>query len=117
MVKFVAPLPSPPLPQMLPQLIEPWFIFALIWSVGATCDGSGRKKFDSFLREKMKEVMCACFVCTAESPDYCVGAAICICTVPVYVFTFCVYAKYSYLIYVMMEWRAVYNNYTRTCCV
>jgi hypothetical protein len=40
---------------MLGQLIEPWFIFALIWSVGATCDGDSRHKFSQFLREKMKE--------------------------------------------------------------
>ena len=65
--------------------------------MGATCDGSGRKKFDSFLREKMKEVMCTCFVCTAESPDYCVGAAV---FIPVYVLhSVCVYTKYSYFIY------------------
>ena len=39
----------------LEQLIEPWFIFALIWSVGATCDGDGRHKFSQFLRQKMNE--------------------------------------------------------------
>ena len=60
---LLTPFLTPPFTQLLPQLIEPWFIFALIWSVGATCDGSGRKKFDTFLREKMKEVICACFVC------------------------------------------------------
>uniref|UniRef100_A0A8C3K8B9 Dynein axonemal heavy chain 1 n=1 Tax=Calidris pygmaea TaxID=425635 RepID=A0A8C3K8B9_9CHAR len=35
------------------ELIEPWFIFALIWSVGATGDAQGRMAFSSWLREKM----------------------------------------------------------------
>ncbi|NXL44771.1 DYH1 protein, partial [Podilymbus podiceps] len=47
--------------RMIPQekaacirdLIEPWFIFALIWSVGATGDSQGRMAFSLWLREKM----------------------------------------------------------------
>ncbi|NWW95122.1 DYH1 protein, partial [Rhynochetos jubatus] len=35
------------------ELIEPWFIFALIWSVGATGDSEGRVAFSLWLREKM----------------------------------------------------------------
>uniref|UniRef100_A0A8V1A4F4 Dynein axonemal heavy chain 1 n=1 Tax=Gallus gallus TaxID=9031 RepID=A0A8V1A4F4_CHICK len=35
------------------ELIEPWFVFALIWSVGATGDSRGRIAFSSWLREKM----------------------------------------------------------------
>ncbi|NWT16478.1 DYH1 protein, partial [Vireo altiloquus] len=35
------------------ELIEPWFIFALIWSVGATGDSAGREAFSSWLRDKM----------------------------------------------------------------
>lgn len=35
------------------ELIEPWFIFALIWSVGATGDSPGREAFSSWLRKKM----------------------------------------------------------------
>nr|XP_013047409.2 dynein axonemal heavy chain 1 isoform X1 [Anser cygnoides]XP_047928500.1 dynein axonemal heavy chain 1 isoform X1 [Anser cygnoides]XP_047928502.1 dynein axonemal heavy chain 1 isoform X1 [Anser cygnoides]XP_047928506.1 dynein axonemal heavy chain 1 isoform X1 [Anser cygnoides] len=35
------------------ELIEPWFIFALIWSVGATGDSQGRVAFSMWLREKM----------------------------------------------------------------
>ena len=41
--------------QQIEKLIEPWFSFSLVWSIGATCDGDGRKKFDLFVREKMKE--------------------------------------------------------------
>ena len=37
------------------ELIEPWFMFSLIWTVGATGDNNGRKKFDQYLREKIKE--------------------------------------------------------------
>ena len=38
------------------ELIEPWFLFALIWTVGGTCDNDGRNKFDSFVREKTHEL-------------------------------------------------------------
>ena len=39
----------------VPHLLEPWFIFSLIWSVGATCDGDGRKAFSNFLRKKIEK--------------------------------------------------------------
>ena len=32
------------------ELIEPWFMFALVWTVGGTCDNNGREKFDKFVR-------------------------------------------------------------------
>ena len=35
------------------RLIEPWFFFALVWSVGGTC-GDGQK-FDRFLRSRMMQ--------------------------------------------------------------
>ncbi len=37
------------------ELIEPWFIFALIWTVGGTVDTNGRHKFSDWLRDKMKK--------------------------------------------------------------
>uniref|UniRef100_A0A8C0VUI2 Dynein axonemal heavy chain 1 n=1 Tax=Cyanistes caeruleus TaxID=156563 RepID=A0A8C0VUI2_CYACU len=37
------------------ELIEPWFIFSLIWSVGATGDSPGREAFSSWLRKKMSK--------------------------------------------------------------
>ena len=38
---------------LLAELLEAFFYFALVWSVGATCDNNGRKKFDGWLRERM----------------------------------------------------------------
>ncbi|XP_073667291.1 dynein axonemal heavy chain 1 [Tursiops truncatus] len=38
----------------IPELIEPWFIFSLIWSVGATGDSASRISFSHWLRIKMK---------------------------------------------------------------
>ncbi|XP_050390512.1 dynein axonemal heavy chain 1 [Patella vulgata] len=37
------------------ELIEPWFFFSLVWSIGATGDNSSRSKFSVWLREKMSE--------------------------------------------------------------
>ena len=38
---------------LLPQLVEPVFYFAVVWSVGATCGADGRERFDKFLRAHM----------------------------------------------------------------
>ncbi|XP_048258404.1 dynein axonemal heavy chain 1-like isoform X3 [Haliotis rufescens] len=37
------------------ELIEPWFIFALVWSIGGTGDNDSHKKFSDWLRNKMKK--------------------------------------------------------------
>ena len=33
------------------RLIEMWFVFCLIWSIGASVDDEGRKKIDIIFRE------------------------------------------------------------------
>ncbi|XP_074644244.1 dynein axonemal heavy chain 1-like [Tubulanus polymorphus] len=48
------PIPEERLARVV-ELIEPWFIFSLLWSVGATCDNDSQHKFDQWLREKTKE--------------------------------------------------------------
>ncbi|XP_032448113.1 dynein heavy chain 1, axonemal [Lynx canadensis] len=45
---------SPEKLSRIPELIEPWFIFSLIWSVGATGDSASRINFSHWLRIKMK---------------------------------------------------------------
>ncbi|XP_065685160.1 dynein axonemal heavy chain 1 isoform X1 [Hydra vulgaris] len=56
---------------LLPSLIEPWFIFSLIWSVGASCDGNGRKMFSAYLRKKMEdEKICILFPSDGLVYDY-----------------------------------------------
>ncbi|KAL8563604.1 Dynein heavy chain 1, axonemal [Nucella lapillus] len=39
----------------VPKLVEPWFIFSMVWSVGATCDNDSRVKFSKWVRDKMAE--------------------------------------------------------------
>ena len=41
--------------KVIEKLIEPWYLFSLVWSVGATGDGDSRRKFDTYLREKIAE--------------------------------------------------------------
>ncbi|XP_047204788.1 dynein axonemal heavy chain 1 isoform X4 [Girardinichthys multiradiatus] len=37
----------------LTELIEPWFFFSLVWSVGATADAASRQRFSAWLKNKM----------------------------------------------------------------
>jgi dynein heavy chain len=41
-------------------VLEPSFIFALVWSVGASVDHEGRLKFNAFLRSRMDSSHAAC---------------------------------------------------------
>jgi len=36
------------------ELLEPWFCFSLVWTVGATCDNDSRVKFDRWMRDTMQ---------------------------------------------------------------
>jgi dynein heavy chain len=55
--KAAAPAGPPPedkeVTQAITDQLEPQFIFALIWSVGATTDNAGRTMFDAWLRAQM----------------------------------------------------------------
>uniref|UniRef100_A0A8C3HT11 Dynein axonemal heavy chain 1 n=1 Tax=Chrysemys picta bellii TaxID=8478 RepID=A0A8C3HT11_CHRPI len=52
----------------LGELIEPWFMFSLIWSVGATGDAQSRVAFSMWLREKMaSEQVSGCKVCVVPT--------------------------------------------------
>ncbi|XP_076603478.1 dynein axonemal heavy chain 1 [Chaetodon auriga] len=39
----------------LQELIEPWFFFSLVWSVGSTGDAASCKRFSAWLKNKMAE--------------------------------------------------------------
>lgn len=49
-----------PIPQerldRVKELIEPWFIFSMIWSIGCTGDNDSWTKFSNWVREKMTEM-------------------------------------------------------------
>ena len=40
---------------MISDLIEPWFIFSFVWTMGATCENDGRAQLDGYVRGLMKE--------------------------------------------------------------
>ena len=46
----------------LPELIESWFCFAIVWGLGATCDNNGRLKFDQWMRERMNKAGVSDFI-------------------------------------------------------
>ncbi|KAK2152282.1 hypothetical protein LSH36_335g03002 [Paralvinella palmiformis] len=37
------------------ELIDAWFCFSFIWTIGATCDTDSRVKFDKWMRDMMKK--------------------------------------------------------------
>ena len=41
-----------PMHQQLLPMLQMWFLFCVIWGIGGTLDEDGRKKFDSFMRDK-----------------------------------------------------------------
>lgn len=41
--------------EKIKSLIEPWFLFSIIWSIGATCDHEDRIRFSDWLREEVKK--------------------------------------------------------------
>ena len=41
--------------RIIGDLIESWFIFSLIWTIGATCDRDGRVLFEKYVRGVMEE--------------------------------------------------------------
>ncbi|KAF5308293.1 hypothetical protein FQR65_LT06286 [Abscondita terminalis] len=47
------PPPAPELLELIPDLIIPWVVWSLLWSVGATCENKSRVQFDEWLRERM----------------------------------------------------------------
>jgi dynein heavy chain len=38
-------------PDFFDRMIELWFLFCIIWSIGGSIDDESRRKFDMFLRE------------------------------------------------------------------
>nr|XP_019941835.1 PREDICTED: dynein heavy chain 1, axonemal [Paralichthys olivaceus] len=55
----------------LKELIEPWFFFSLVWSVGATGDAAGYKRFSAWLKNKMAdEKIQLCFPEEGQVYDY-----------------------------------------------
>uniref|UniRef100_A0A8C9ZPR8 Dynein axonemal heavy chain 1 n=1 Tax=Sander lucioperca TaxID=283035 RepID=A0A8C9ZPR8_SANLU len=57
--------------ERLTELIEPWFFFSLVWSVGATGDAASCKRFSAWLKNKMaEEKIQLCFPEEAMVYDY-----------------------------------------------
>lgn len=47
------PLPAPQFLALIPQLLPCWIVFAITWSVGATCDHNSRIIFSEWLKSQM----------------------------------------------------------------
>ncbi|XP_019911214.2 dynein heavy chain 1, axonemal [Esox lucius] len=57
--------------ERLKELIEPWFIFSLVWSVGATGDAPSCQRFSAWLKGKMaEEKIELCFPDEGQVYDY-----------------------------------------------
>ncbi|XP_029358997.1 dynein heavy chain 1, axonemal [Echeneis naucrates] len=55
----------------LNELIEPWFFFSLVWSIGATGDSASRQHFSAWLKNKMaEEKIKLCFPAEGLVYDY-----------------------------------------------
>ena len=48
------PIPAERLAR-IEELIEPWFIFSVVWSIGMTGDNDGQSKFSDWMKDKMKK--------------------------------------------------------------
>ncbi|XP_043269180.1 dynein axonemal heavy chain 1-like [Venturia canescens] len=46
--------PSFAFQRLIPDLLAPWTSFAVVWSLGGSCDYAGRRVFDEWLRNKNK---------------------------------------------------------------
>uniref|UniRef100_A0A1Y1N5M7 Dynein heavy chain 1, axonemal n=2 Tax=Photinus pyralis TaxID=7054 RepID=A0A1Y1N5M7_PHOPY len=49
------PPPAAQFLKLIPDLIVPWFVWCLTWTIGATCDNYGRMAFNNWLRNLMDE--------------------------------------------------------------
>ncbi|XP_062252615.1 dynein axonemal heavy chain 1 [Platichthys flesus] len=57
--------------ERLTEVIEPWFFFSLVWSVGATGDAAGYQRFSAWLKNKMTdEKIQLCFPEEGQVYDY-----------------------------------------------
>ena len=45
--------------EQLPRVLPSLMLFAITWSLGASCDKAGRAVFDAFLREKVASLAAA----------------------------------------------------------
>ena len=53
----------------LSELVEPWFIFSLVWSVGCTGDAGSYQRFSAWLRGKMAKENVRICLATSHSAD------------------------------------------------
>ncbi|KAK2581766.1 hypothetical protein KPH14_002245 [Odynerus spinipes] len=50
------PPPGYAFQRTIPDLLSPWAAFAIVWSIGATCDYEGRRIFSTWLRDVQKNL-------------------------------------------------------------